>query len=131
MKRILIVDDEPHMTRVLKLYLERAGYHVVTRPNGMEALSVIENEAPDAMITDIQMPVMTGKELCLELESRMPNRTFPIFVMTSMTDDEHRDWTRKVKDIEFLEKPLSMRVLASRLEKYFQSAGSSLEAGNA
>ncbi len=131
MKRILIVDDEPHMTRVLKLYLERAGYHVVTRPNGMEALSVIENEAPDAMITDIQMPVMTGKELCLELESRMPNRTFPIFVMTSMTDDEHRDWTRRVKDIEFLEKPLSMRVLASRLEKYFQSAGSSLEAGNA
>ena len=131
MKRILIVDDEPHMTRVLKLYLERAGYHVVTRPNGMEALSVIENEAPDAMITDIQMPVMTGKELCLELESRMPNRTFPIFVMTSMTDDEHRDWTSKVKGIEFLEKPLSMRVLASKLEKYFQSAGATLEAGNA
>ena len=131
MKRILIVDDEPHMTRVLKLYLERAGYHVVTRPNGLEALSVIDNEAPDAMITDIQMPLMTGKELCLELEVRMPDRSFPIFVMTSMTDDEHRDWTSKVKNIEFLEKPLSMRLLANKLDKYFQSASNALGSGNA
>jgi DNA-binding response OmpR family regulator len=126
MKRILIVDDEAHMTRVLKLYLERAGYAVETVPNGQIALDSILKRAPDAMVTDIQMPLMTGKELCLALEEQYPQRTFPIFVMTSMTDREHREWTQKINNLEFLEKPLSMRSLTRELDKQFgveQTAG--------
>ncbi|MGB7815395.1 MAG: response regulator [Methylotenera sp.] len=119
MKRILIVDDEPHMTRVLKLYLERAGYAIETVQNGQTALNSILKSAPDAMVTDIQMPLMTGKELCLALEEQYPQRIFPIFVMTSMTDREHREWTQKINNLEFLEKPLSMRALTRELDKYF------------
>jgi DNA-binding response OmpR family regulator len=119
MKRILIVDDEAHMTRVLKLYLERAGYAVETVQNGQVALDYILKCAPDAMVTDIQMPLMTGKELCLALEEQCPQRTFPIFVMTSMTDCEHREWTQKINNLEFLEKPLSMRALTRELDKHF------------
>lgn len=123
MKRILIADDEPYMTRVLKLYLERAGYAVETTPNGQEALASILKSAPDALVTDIQMPIMTGQELCLALEVQQPQRTFPIFVMTSMTDREHREWTQKINNLEFLEKPLSMRALTRALDKYFGTAG--------
>jgi DNA-binding response OmpR family regulator len=119
MKRILIVDDEAHMTRVLKLYLERAGYVVETVQNGQIALNSILKSAPDAMVTDIQMPLMTGKELCLALEEQYPQRIFPIFVMTSMTDREHREWTQKINNLEFLEKPLSMRALTRELDKHF------------
>ena len=119
MKHILIVDDEPHMTRVLKLYLERAGYAVETSPNGQAALAAIMKHPPDVMVTDIQMPLMTGKQLCLALEEQYPQRTFPIFVMTSMTDREHREWTQKIDHLEFLEKPLSMRTLTRALDKYF------------
>ena len=71
------------------------------------------------MVTDIQMPLMTGKELCLALEEQYPQRTFPIFVMTSMTDREHREWTQKINNLEFLEKPLSMRTLTRELDKHF------------
>ena len=119
MKHILIVDDEPHMTRVLKLYLERAGYAVETSPNGQAALAVIMKRAPDVLVTDIQMPLMTGKQLCLAIEEQYPQRTFPIFVMTSMTDREHREWTQKINNLEFLEKPLSMRAMTRALDKYF------------
>lgn len=122
MKRILIVDDEPHMTRVLKLYLERAGYTVETAPNGQVALDSIIKSAPDVVVTDIQMPVMTGQQMCLKLEELLPERTFQIFVMTSMTDREHREWTNKIKNLEFLEKPLSMRVLTNKLDSYFRTA---------
>jgi DNA-binding response OmpR family regulator len=118
MKRILIVDDEAHMARVLKLYLERAGYVVDTAQNGKVALDSILKLAPDAMVTDIQMPVMTGKELCLALEEQYPQREFPIFVMTSMTDRDQREWTQKIDNLSFLEKPLSMRVLTKELEKH-------------
>jgi len=124
MKRILIVDDEPHMTRVLKLYLERSGYAVETAPNGKAALASVLTNPPDVMVTDIQMPLMTGKELCLALEEQCPARTFPIFVMTSMTDREHRKWTQKINHLMFLEKPLSMRALSRELDKHFIGAES-------
>ena len=119
MKRILIVDDEPHITRVLKLYLERAGYAVDTSQNGQAALADILNSAPDALMTDIQMPLMSGRQLCLALEAQLPQRSFPIFVMTSMTNREHREWTQKINNLEFLEKPLSMRAMTRALDKYF------------
>jgi DNA-binding response OmpR family regulator len=121
MKRVLIVDDEPHMTHVLKLHLQRAGYSVETAVNGKLALDSVLKNAPDVMVTDIQMPLMTGKELCLALEAQYPERTFPIFVMTSMTDREHREWTATINNLKFLEKPLSMRALLRELEQYFGS----------
>jgi DNA-binding response OmpR family regulator len=122
MKKILIADDEPQMTRVLKLYLERAGYQVESASNGAIALTCIQKNAPDVLVTDIQMPLMTGKQLCLALEEAFPQRTFPIFVMTSMTDRDHREWTQKIPNLEFLEKPVSMRALIARLDKHFAQA---------
>jgi DNA-binding response OmpR family regulator len=122
MKRILIVDDEPHMTHVLKLHLQRSGYEVETAPNGKVALESVLKSAPDVMVTDIQMPLMTGQELCLALEAQYPERTFPIFVMTSMTDREHREWTAQIKTLKFLEKPLSMRALTRELDLHFGAA---------
>lgn len=122
MKRILIVDDEPHMTHVLKLHLQRSGYTVETAPNGKVALESVLKSAPDVMVTDIQMPLMTGQELCLALEAQYPERTFPIFVMTSMTDREHREWTAQIKTLKFLEKPLSMRALTRELDLLFGAA---------
>ncbi len=122
MKRILVADDEPSMLKVLKLFLERAGYGVETTGNGQAALRSIMESPPDALVTDIQMPVMTGKELCLALEQQLPHRTFPIFVMTSMTDRDHREWTQKIGNMIFLEKPLSMRTLSQRLARHFDTA---------
>jgi DNA-binding response OmpR family regulator len=119
MKRILVVDDESHMTRVLKLYLERAGYIVETCANGQEALAAVRNSPPDVMVTDIQMPLMTGRELCSTINQEFPQRTFPIFVMTSRTDREERVWTAAIAGIEFLEKPLSMRSVLAKLDKHF------------
>lgn len=119
MKRILVVDDESNVRRVLSLYLERAGYAVTACCNGQEALAAIDDGAPDALVTDIRMPEMTGKDLCLALNNRFPDRTFPIFIMTSMTDLEHRQWTAGIQNLEFLEKPLSMRLLVLKLAKCF------------
>lgn len=130
MKRILIVDDEPHITRVLKLYLGRAGYAVDTAENGQAGLEAITKNAPDVLFTDIQMPVMTGKQLCLALEEQYPERTFPVFVMTSMTDREHREWTGKISNLQFLEKPLSMRAMTLALDKYFDAEIAAEGAGN-
>ena len=118
-KRILVADDEPHMSRVIELFLQREGYQVDIVRDGQEALDAIMVSPPDLLITDIQMPRLTGKGLCLELEKRLPQRDFRIIVMTSMTDREHRDWSGALRDAMFIEKPVSMRSLVSTLSKYF------------
>ncbi len=119
MSRILIVDDQPHVIRVLKLNLEVEGYTVDSANNGHEALKKIAEHEPDVLITDIQMPGMSGQELCQHIQATMPARKFLILVMTSTTERDQRDWVKTMTHLEFLEKPLSPRKLITQLKQYF------------
>lgn len=127
MKRILLVEDEAHIVRVMKMALERAGFAVETASNGEEALKYLENGHPDVMITDIDMPRMTGRELCMRINADMPDRNFFIVVVTARTEIEHREWSRLIPNLGFLEKPVSVRKLVSRLEERFTDAAVSEE----
>ncbi len=122
MNKILIADDEPHVLRVLKLSLEKEGYAVETSNNGKEALARLEQSHPDILITDIQMPLMTGEELCKHINAHMPERKFLIFVLTSRTEIEHREWSRDIQNLLFLEKPVSIRNLLDKIDGYFAQA---------
>lgn len=118
-KRILMADDEPMVLRVLRLQLEKAGYEVETVPNGEAALARIRESHPDLLITDIEMPRMSGEELCITLQKEFPDRAFPIFVATSLTGLRHREWAQTIDNLHFLEKPLSARKLLTALGDYF------------
>lgn len=119
MKTVLIVDDEPCMLRVLQFALERAGYRVMTEPDGEAALARVLASPPDVLISDIKMPHMDGRELIKSIHQALPDRPFPIFVMSSLTAREEREWVRAVGSVEFLEKPISPRQLVVRLARYF------------
>ena len=72
-RRILVVDDESHILHVLSLKLRNAGYEVLIAQDGEEALDVALRERPDLIITDYQMPYMTGLELCKALSDKGPH----------------------------------------------------------
>lgn len=120
MKQILIADDEPHVIRVMKMALQRAGYKVDSAPNGEAAYEWLTKNQPDVLITDIQMPRMTGEQLCKKISETMPGREFLIFVLTSRTEIEHREWTSSLDNVMFLEKPVSTRKLVQQLDEYFK-----------
>ena len=109
MKSILLVDDEPMVLRIMRMALEKEGYQVNTAIDGKDALEKIAVSRPDILVTDIDMPRMTGKEMCLQIHESMPDRTFPIFVSTSLTALEHREWSRNIPNLVLLEKPISLR----------------------
>jgi chemosensory pili system protein ChpA (sensor histidine kinase/response regulator) len=115
MKRILIVDDHAPVVRVLRLGIEEAGYEVDSASNGSECLVKLCESHPDFLVTDIDMPRMSGKELCLSIVNQFPDRSFPIVVLTSRTEMEHRDWTRDIDNLTFMEKPVSVRRLLSHI----------------
>lgn len=116
---ILLVDDEPHVLRVLRLALEREGYSVATASDGHAALAAMAQRLPDVLISDIQMDGMDGRTLCPLARSTYPDHPFLILVMTSMTALDERAWARAVANTEFLEKPLSPRQLVARLGRHF------------
>ena len=123
MQNILIVEDEPHVIRVLKLALENNDFAIDVAHNGEQALEKLNQNLPDLLITDINMPRMSGEALCKHIEEEMPDRKFPILVLTSKTEIEHREWTSSMKNTMFLEKPVSIRKLLRLLDNYKQGSG--------
>ena len=123
MRRILLVDDEPHVIRVLRLALERQGYQVDSCSNGEQALARIHAESPDVLITDIDMPRMDGVELCRRISQELPDRSFLITLLTGKTASEPRSLVTELENIAFIEKPLSIRKLLTRLDGYFDQQG--------
>lgn len=117
MKTVFIVDDHAPVIRVLRLGLEEAGYEVLSANNGSECLVKLVDQHPDFLVTDIDMPRMNGKELCLAIEKEYPDRVFPIVVLTSRTELEHRDWTRGIANLSFMEKPVSIRRLVAHVDR--------------
>ena len=80
MTRLLIADDEASLRKYLRRYLEGLGYEVRTAANGREAMSSVEELAPDVLITDLHMPDMDGYEILRALRST--GATFPIIAIS-------------------------------------------------
>lgn len=129
MRKVLIVDDEAMARRMLARTLVKEGYSVMEARDGQQAWEMLAEEIPDAVISDIDMPRMNGEELCKLISTDIADRTFPIFVVTSKTAIEHREWSRKISNLYFLEKPLSLRKLVAKLTSVLEPSNPSAEVG--
>ena len=103
-KRILIVDDDTTVARILVRVFERAGHKVTSASNGRRALARLEEagERFDAMVSDIQMPEMTGRELCLHLASTGPYIPACVVIVTSRSEDEERIWVQECPGVSLV-----------------------------
>lgn len=123
--RILVVDDESHIRHVLSLKLRKAGHDVTTAVDGEEGLHLVRELQPDLVITDIQMPYMTGLELSRAMTSDKTTSDIPVVILTA------RGYTLSAEDLEtgniceVVSKPFSPRsvidlvsnMLAARVER--------------
>lgn len=119
--RILIVDDEPSVRRMLRRLLSEGGYQIVEAGDGAEALEIaIRDESGfDLVITDIKMPVMDGRELGRLLHATMPE--LPVLYTSGYTSDTGSKATQGGKSLPFLRKPFEpdglLRSVASMLRQ--------------
>jgi two-component system alkaline phosphatase synthesis response regulator PhoP len=127
--RILVVDDEAHIVQVLSLKLRNAGYEVITAADGEEALEMALKDPPDLVITDFQMPFMTGLELCQALAANEPTTGIPVIMLTARgyaleSDDLSLG---NIKDV--LSKPFSPRAIVQQVQDILSGGGGAAAPG--
>lgn len=121
---ILVVDDEAHITHVVSLKLRNAGYEVIAARDGEEGCEIAAQQLPDLIITDMQMPYMTGVDMAARLREKKPTANIPIIMLTargySLSDDD----LRRTNIREMLSKPFSPReVLEKVTEALAENSG--------
>ena len=113
MAKILLTDDEAHVRHVMKYKLQRAGHAVLTAVNGEDALERARRALPDLIISDHQMPVMTGLELCRSLFAGAATRHIPVILVTSREFEIGPPETRGTNVRRVLSKPFSPNALVA------------------
>ena len=113
-KRILVVDDEPQITRVLRTALTGSGYEVRTANDGLAGLRSVREWQPDLVVTDISMPNMNGIELCRQLraESRLP-----IIVLSVKGEEKTKVEALDAGADDYVTKPVGMDELLARVRR--------------
>ncbi len=119
MKRILVVDDEPQITRMLRASLQSSGYEVTVANNGMEAYTRFMNDRPELIITDLAMPEMNGIELTQAV--RKVSQT-PIIVLSVRESDQMKITALDEGADDYLTKPFSMPELLARVRAHLRRA---------
>lgn len=105
--KIMVVDDEMHLARILQFTLEHAGYEVVTAFDGKEAIDALEREEPDLVILDLMLPVVDGYKVCNVMKTSERFKETPVIILSA------RDFSR-----EELDEPLNADLL---MEKPFNT----------
>jgi DNA-binding response OmpR family regulator len=109
---ILVVDDEPRMTRFIRMNLELEGYRVIEAHNGLEALDKARTDLPDLVILDVMMPELDGFET-LEMLREVSN--VPVIMLTVRSDEEDKVRGLELGADDYVTKPFGARELASRV----------------
>ncbi len=116
-KKILVVDDEPQIVKVLRAYLEKAGFQVVTAADGNAALSVFRQSRPDFVILDLNLPGIDGLDVCRTLRRES---NVPILMLTARVEETDRLIGLELGADDYVVKPFSPREVVARVRTIFR-----------
>jgi CheY-like chemotaxis protein/phosphoribosyl 1,2-cyclic phosphodiesterase len=122
--RILIVDDDPDIRALANHALSQDGHIVIEASNGQEALALIDAQAPDLLVLDLQMPAQGGLEVLKILRSRPATAALPVVVVTAMGDEVTTRTGFEFGATDYLTKPFSIPQLAARVRACLTRTGS-------
>ncbi|NJO57720.1 MAG: response regulator [Richelia sp. RM2_1_2] len=108
---ILVVEDSPSELELISHFLNESGYKVIKATGGKEALEKLELEKPDAIITDVVMPGMSGFELCRSLKKNPVTQKVPIVICSSKNQEIDRLWAMRQGADAYLTKPYTREEL--------------------
>src|SRR6185295_1647981 len=122
--RVLVVEDEQDIAGLIKHTLERSGDAAVeTVGRGDEALRIIAADAPDLVILDLNLPVLSGDEICRMLRQRPETAQLPVIMLTARTSESDRVAGLDLGADDYVTKPFSLRELGARVRAVLRRRG--------
>jgi two-component system phosphate regulon response regulator PhoB len=123
MERVLIVDDDPDIVRLVSYNLSHAGYEVQTATTGRKALELIQQHPPDLIVLDLMLPDVDGMEVCRSLRQQAPSRRIPIVMLTARSEEIDRVVGFELGADDYVAKPFSPRELVLRIKSILRRVG--------
>lgn len=114
-KNILIVEDDPKLRQLLKIYLENEGYEIILAADGKEGMELFERRDPCFVITDLLLPYKSGEDLCKWIRSDMKS-DIPIMMLTAKATEEERIQGLLMGADDYVTKPFSPREVVARVD---------------
>jgi DNA-binding response OmpR family regulator len=115
-RKVLLVDDEDALRRVMKDLLEREGYVVSEARDGVQALDQVDRFGPDVIVLDLNLPGLDGYGVLSHLRSRPATADIPVVVLTAKSDEDNEVRVFQLGADDFLTKPFRARALSARLD---------------
>ncbi len=116
MARVLIVDDSPTETHVLKSILERNGYETLSAPNGEEGIETARQERPDLILMDVVMPGLNGYQATRRLSRDPVTSSIPVLIVTTKNQETDKVWGLRQGAKGYIVKPVSEHELMSKIK---------------
>ncbi|MBI3001271.1 MAG: response regulator transcription factor [Deltaproteobacteria bacterium] len=115
-KKILVVEDEPDIRKLVHYNLAQEKYQVIEAEDGEKALRLLQREKPDLIVLDLLLPGMSGLELCRTLRERPETARFPILMLTAKAGEADRVLGLELGADDYLTKPFSSREMVARVK---------------
>ena len=115
MQRVLIVEDEKDIAFIMKTALKGAGYEVSEAFDGIEALEIINKDAPDVILLDVMMPKMNGYDVCRKLKLDENFKNTPVLMLTAKFQPNDIEFGKKMGADAYLTKPLELEALLHKI----------------
>jgi len=126
MKRILIVDDEIDLVKLIRFRLKKAGYEILTAYSGSDGLAIIQQEKPDLVLLDLNLPGMLGSEVCTRVKADAELRHIPI-VLLSASAENLKERARQIGANASLVKPFEHQTLIEIIARLVNQGGNNDE----
>jgi len=116
-KRILVVDDEADILKVVVYRLKKLGYEVLTATNGIVAIDSVRNNKPDLILLDLRIPVLDGVEVAKKLKSEEETKNIPIIIVTASTH-KVEEKAKECQADDYITKPFAPEELVEKINKF-------------
>jgi len=124
MARILVVDDEPTIARIIRLLLEPEGHEVLAANDGSRGFAMAQRQIPDLIVLDLMMPVMDGTWLLEMLRGNERTASVPVMVLSARSDDETQRRCEALGIQTYLQKPFQAEEFVGAVDTLVRSSSS-------
>jgi DNA-binding response OmpR family regulator len=121
--RLVLADDELHILRAAEFKLKRQGYDVVCANDGQEAWDLVCQQTPDLLITDFQMPRLSGLDLIKRMREKPEYAAIPVLMLTAKANElPQHEVAESLGNVQIIDKPFSPRDLCDRAQAALEEA---------